>query len=132
MSKSSFFGIIFLKVIWTNIIFLNEQIISFPCGKCSKFYLQADLIVSRFLSDIGVPYKSQKQPPEVIYKKAVFKNFAIFTVKHLCWSLFLIKYQIGIVDDSSWQEYVIMLPDSSTWKERLKWLVSKSSWYSKE
>ena len=33
----------------------------------------------------------QKQPPEVFYKEAVLKNFAIFTAKHLCWSLFLIK-----------------------------------------
>ena len=35
----------------------------------------------------------QKQPPEVFYKKAVLKNFAIFRVKHLCWSLFLISLQ---------------------------------------
>ena len=27
----------------------------------------------------------------VFYKKAVPENFAIFTGKHLCWSLFLIK-----------------------------------------
>ena len=33
----------------------------------------------------------QKHPAEVFYKKAVRKNFAIFTGKHLCWSLFLIK-----------------------------------------
>ena len=25
-----------------------------------------------------------KQPPEVLYKKAVLKSFAIFTGKHLC------------------------------------------------
>ena len=31
----------------------------------------------------------QKQPPEVVYKKAVHKYFAIFTGKHLCWSLFI-------------------------------------------
>ena len=36
---------------------------------------------------------NQKQPSEVFYKKAVLKNFAIFTGKHLCWSLFLIKLQ---------------------------------------
>ena len=78
-----------------------NRLLSFSCGKCGKFYLQADLIVSPFLSNIGVPYKSQKQPPEVFYKKVVLKNFAIFIGKHLCWSLFLIKYQIGIVDDSS-------------------------------
>ena len=30
---------------------------------------------------------TQKQPPEVFYKKSVFKNFPNFTEKHLCWSL---------------------------------------------
>ena len=34
-----------------------------------------------------------KQPLQVFYKKSVFKNFAIFTGKNLCWSLFLIKLQ---------------------------------------
>ena len=31
---------------------------------------------------------TQKQPPEVFYKKGVLKNFAKFTAKHLCRSLF--------------------------------------------
>ena len=35
----------------------------------------------------------QKQPPEMFYKKAVFKNFPTFAGKHLCWSLFLISLQ---------------------------------------
>ena len=35
----------------------------------------------------------QKQPPVVFYKKAVLKNFAIFTGKQLCRNLFLIKFQ---------------------------------------
>ena len=34
-----------------------------------------------------------KQPPEVFCKKKVFKNFANFTGKYLCGSLFLIKLQ---------------------------------------
>ena len=33
----------------------------------------------------------QKQPPEVSYKKDVLKNFAKFTGKHLCQSLFFNK-----------------------------------------
>ena len=37
--------------------------------------------------------KCQKQPLEVFYKKICVKNFAIFRVKHLCWSLFLTKLQ---------------------------------------
>ena len=33
----------------------------------------------------------QKQPLEVLYRTGALKNFANFTGKHLCWSLFLIK-----------------------------------------
>ena len=33
----------------------------------------------------------KKQPTELFYKKVVLKNFAIFTWKHLCWSLLLIQ-----------------------------------------
>ena len=36
-------------------------------------------------------YEAQKQPPKMFYKKAVLKKFAIFTGKHLCWSLFFYK-----------------------------------------
>ena len=36
----------------------------------------------------------QKQPWEVFYKKAVIKNFAIFTGKQLCWGLFLLKLHL--------------------------------------
>ena len=35
--------------------------------------------------------KMQKQPPEVFHKKAVFKKWAIFTEKHLCWSPLVIQ-----------------------------------------
>ena len=39
----------------------------------------------------------QIRPPELFYKKKLFhnvsQNFAIFTRKHLCWSLFLINSQ---------------------------------------
>ena len=33
----------------------------------------------------------QRQPPEKFCKKAVLKNFAIFTRRHLCSRLFLIQ-----------------------------------------
>ena len=36
---------------------------------------------------------SAEAAPEVFYKKRVFKNFAKFTGKHLCQSLFLMKLQ---------------------------------------
>ena len=35
----------------------------------------------------------QKQPLEMVYKKAVLKNFTIFNGKQLCRSFFLIKLQ---------------------------------------
>ena len=49
----------------------------------------------RLLLRFTILYSSyqQKQPPDVFCKKAALKNFAIFTGKHLCWSLFLIKLQ---------------------------------------
>ena len=37
---------------------------------------------------------TQKHSPEVFCKKSVLKNFANFTEKHLCWSLFLTKLQV--------------------------------------
>ena len=36
-------------------------------------------------------WKMQKQPPEKFCKNAVLKNFAIFTGKHLRWSLSLMR-----------------------------------------
>ena len=37
----------------------------------------------------------QKQPPEVFYKKAILKIQAIFTRKHLCWSLIFLLLRGG-------------------------------------
>ena len=39
-------------------------------------------------------YMKQKQPPEVFCEKVVFKNFAMFTGKHLCQSLFFNKVTV--------------------------------------
>ena len=38
-------------------------------------------------------HSSEAATRGVLYKKGVFKNFWIFTGKHLCWSLLLIKLQ---------------------------------------
>ena len=38
--------------------------------------------------------KRQKQPLKLLLKKGVFRNFASFTGKQLCWSLFLIELQM--------------------------------------
>ena len=73
----------------------------------------------------------QKQPPKVFYKKAVLKNFAIFTGKRLCLSLFLIKLQ-----DSS--PAFLLKRDSNTglflwilrnFKEHLFWRTSANRYF---
>ena len=43
------------------------------------------------LSNLGI-YYTQKQSPGGILKKCVLRNFAKFTGKHLCQSLFLNKF----------------------------------------
>ena len=37
----------------------------------------------------------KKQQPELLYKKGVLKDFANFTRKQLCWSLFLLRQEIS-------------------------------------
>ena len=51
----------------------------------------------------------QKQPPEVLDKKSVLKNFTKFTGKHLCQSIFLIKLQA-----CSCSMLLLLIRDSST------------------
>ena len=50
-----------------------------------------EILKQLFLEIISFDCCNQKQPLEEFYKKAVFKNFTVFTEKYLCWSLFLIK-----------------------------------------
>ena len=53
-----------------------------PMGYSSKMVnISSKMAINWELRDF------QKQPLKVFYKKAVLKNFAIFTVKHLRWSL---------------------------------------------
>ena len=63
-------------------------------AKISVFVICVESIIyllSYNLHDCTFKRKWQKQPPEVFYKKAVLKNFAIFTGKQLRWSFYLIK-----------------------------------------
>ena len=48
----------------------------------------------------------QKQPREKFCKKAVLKNFAIFTGKHLCWRLFIDQNIAKKVLDHLFEEYL--------------------------
>ena len=48
-------------------------------------YISKNITSYTFLLVFKIP---QKQPPEMLYKKIVLKNFAKITGKHLCQSLF--------------------------------------------
>ena len=54
------------------------------CGICSQLTVKT---VER--SQLTPFNYNEKQPPDVFDKRAVLKNFAAFTGKHLRWSLFL-------------------------------------------
>ena len=70
---------------WCSSVFIVNFMFCFFC-----FWLSAS--ECQFGGDIR---SCQKQPPEVFCKKGVLRNFAKFTGKHLCQSLFLIKLQAG-------------------------------------
>ena len=64
----------------------------------SKYFFSAESGIycwqsHRFLlrTSLTTRLKPQKQPLELFCKKGVLRNFANFTGKHLCWSLFLIE-----------------------------------------
>ena len=60
-----------------------------------------------FCTMFGRPRYQQKQPQEVFCEKFVLKNFANFTGKQLCWSLFLIKLH-------AWRPAALLKRDSKT------------------
>ena len=67
---------------------------------------------------------NQKQPPEASCKKAILKNFVIFTGKHLCWSLFLIKFQTFRPDSKRDSNTGILLWILQKFLEHLFWKTS--------
>ena len=89
------------KLVWFYLGSLIEtQRMNFTVPKSNiDEYSNGTKCSDRFVMHLKVARKKfepsffQKQPPEVFYKKNVLKNFAIFTGKHLCSSLFLIELQ---------------------------------------
>ena len=67
-------------------------LLSLPTVVCNKSDLMMNLDSIEYLKHrINLQDTVQKQPPEVFYKKDALRNYAKFTGKHLCQSLFLNK-----------------------------------------
>ena len=74
-----------LKCFWMENVFLWE-ILKVYLGPCQK------PTIKRFVKIYPWILCRQKQPLEVFCKKSVLRNFAKFTGKHLCQSLFFNKF----------------------------------------
>ena len=55
----------------------------------NTFFYRTPPAANFIFSRISNRYRSSC--PQVFFKRGVLQNFPIFTVKHLCWSLFLLK-----------------------------------------
>ena len=69
---------------WGNVEFLLKCLLSKNCGKSNT----KGFLFWR-VSEISHLFRSSRS--QMFFKIGVLKNFAIFTGKSLCWSLFLIK-----------------------------------------
>ena len=87
LSKIYFLG--FLKKFRTSIFLSTSEglLLNIPDTKSSLLWIFI-FSISHF-SSLETMYKSSRL--QLFFKIGVLKNFAIFTGKHLCWSLFLIK-----------------------------------------
>ena len=65
----------------------------FFSGESSIYCWPSQRFLLRTPSPSKIRLKPQKQQLELFCKKGVLRNFANFTGKHLCWSLFLIELQ---------------------------------------
>ena len=63
-------------------------------GAKSLFYFAKSPIVVTFPKNLILEKVHRNSHQKCSEKKIVLKNFAIFSGKHLCWSLFLIKLQV--------------------------------------
>ena len=71
--------IYFKKLFFQNVLAFIDLFIDTIISVISSTQIACDVMCVQYV---------QKQPPEVFFKKGVLKNFANFTGKHLCWSLF--------------------------------------------
>ena len=79
------------QIVWICKIFSNTLTSYYILLYSVVFIKKINVLSLRhwcFPGNVQIFLKQQKQSTEVFRKKRVLKNFAIFTRKHLCWSLF--------------------------------------------
>ena len=80
-----------LKVNWIQIIW---HVLLMVLNKFHIFFISIFTVFSAIQARINTGWAHDKiSCSQMFFKLVVFKNFANFTGKHLCWSLFLIKLQ---------------------------------------
>ena len=88
LSEIHFLG--FVKIFRTSIFLSTTEglLLNIPETRSSLLWIFI-FSISHF-SSLETMYRSSRL--QLFFNMGVLKNFAIFTGKHLCWSLFLIKY----------------------------------------
>ena len=85
--------IVSIKKVCLKAISFSEAATRHKRGSFLSFCLKVTLNNGNCVFLIACKDVKRQKQPKVFYKKAVLKNIAIFTGKHLCWSLFFIKLQ---------------------------------------
>ena len=85
--------------------------------------LISEWLLLRFTLSFSWVFCEQKQPPNVFCKKVPLNNFAIFTGKHLCSNLFLIKLQAfkSLVRVSNICVFLWILQKHPFWETSANW-----------
>ena len=99
--------------------FSRQQILF--SAKSGIYCWQSHLFLPR--TPVETRVKRQKQPPKLLCKKGVFRKFASFTGRQLCWSLFLIELQTfrpaALSEiDSNTDVFLFDLQDHQIWSLR--------------
>ena len=90
-------------------VFLSQRERNIKCAiKKRKFeHCEKDINLTYFLNEPANFIMQRSSSSQMFFKLVALKDFAIFTGKHLCWSLFLIKLQ-------AWRPATLLKRDSDT------------------
>ena len=121
----------FIGHLWTSAAFQLYSVVKmFKYQFCRNIKLNVQLhSVTLCYKPIGCESLLRSSHPEVFCKKGVLRNFAKFTGKHLCRSLFLIKLQAS--GDCFWVNFRNLLAYSRGWLSTI-WTLSfifLQNWY---